>query len=59
MPEEDSFEAAEYSVSGWFKFKLAAEETRKACHLAFRLTTTKEENLGDTENLGDRTLAAL
>jgi hypothetical protein len=60
IPDGDpsSGEATEYSVSGWFKFILGAEETRKPCHLIFRLANNNPESLADSDHLGDRTLAA-
>lgn len=43
----------EYSVYGWVK-----ANTVSAQHMIFRFTTRTPENLGDAENLGDRTLFA-
>lgn len=53
----DAHEATEYSVSGWFKFKLPEDVERKPCHMVFRLTNNHEGMLSDTDHLGDRTLA--
>jgi len=58
IPVEDSFEATEYSVSGWFKFKLSDDETRASCHMAFRLANNGADSLTNSDRLGDRTLAA-
>ena len=58
VPAEDSFEATEYSVSGWFKFRLSDDETRASCHMAFRLVNNGADSLTNSDHLGDRTLAA-
>lgn len=44
----------EYAVYGWFKMNEAVSGTDE--QILFRFTTNEDADLGDADNLGDRTL---
>jgi hypothetical protein len=56
--QTETLEAAEYAMSGWFKFFLPEGVNRNPCHTIFRLTNNEADHLSNSQTLGDRTLGA-